>query len=768
MSNVIRIKRRASGSAGAPSSLMDSELAYNQVDDTIWIGKGTGGAGGSATTIEAIAGKGAFLALAGSQVVTGDKEFSGAIDFSGTIEIDGVELTATAAELNKLAGVTQGVASPGKALIVDSSKDLDLDGGDLTVANFTASGNVVISGNLTVNGATTVINSTTVSVDDKLIELGSTASPSDATADGGGIVLKGTTDKSIIFTDATDSWDLSEHANLASGKEYKINGASVLSSDSLGSGVVNSSLESVGVLSAGTWEADTIAIAHGGTGETSAQAAINALSQVSGATAGHVLTKVGSDAVWAAPADTGISSLNGLTSDSQTFAVGTSGTDFNISSASGVHTFNIPSASATNRGLVTTSAQTFAGPKTFQAAASTQVPVTIKMASGQSVNVFRVLTDTNVPVLTVNQFGQIASNTHFVAPGAGTDPAFVAVQAAGGQTGNLMEFRNSAQTAVVGAIDKDGNFAVGGYKGQTIAVAYGGTGATTAAGARSNLDAQQAGANLEAIRGLTSASNKLPYFTGSGTADVTDLTSFGRSLVGTANAAAAQAVLELEPGVDVQAYDSRLQALADLSGSFSAGVVNLVGYSASSTAEFVETSAFGRSLIDDADASTARTTLGLAIGTDVQAQDAKLSAISSASVGADDLLYFTSSSAVAATTLSSFGRSLIDDADAASARTTLGLVVGSDVMGYDPELAALAGLVSDTDKMPYFTGSGTAAVADFTSFGRSLVDDNDAEDARSTLGLESMAVQPASGVAITGGSIADVSLTGVELDGGSF
>jgi hypothetical protein len=269
-----------------------------------------------------------------------------------------------------------------------------------------------------------------------------------------------------------------------------------------------------------------------------------------------------------------------------------------------------------------------------------------------------------------------------------------------------MEFRNSAQTAVVGAIDKDGNFAVGGYKGQTIAVAYGGTGATTAAGARSNLDAQQAGANLEAIRGLTSASNKLPYFTGSGTADVTDLTSFGRSLVGTANAAAAQAVLELEPGVDVQAYDSRLQALADLSGSFSAGVVNLVGYSASSTAEFVETSAFGRSLIDDA--------------------------------------------------------------DAASARTTLGLVVGSDVMGYDPELAALAGLVSDTDKMPYFTGSGTAAVADFTSFGRSLVDDNDAEDARSTLGLESMAVQPASGVAITGGSIADVSLTGVELDGGSF
>jgi hypothetical protein len=46
-----------------------------------------------------------------------------------------------------------------------------------------------INGNLTVNGATTTINSTTISVDDKNIELGSTASPTDTTADGGGITL---------------------------------------------------------------------------------------------------------------------------------------------------------------------------------------------------------------------------------------------------------------------------------------------------------------------------------------------------------------------------------------------------------------------------------------------------------------------------------------------------------------------------------------------------------------------------------------------------
>jgi hypothetical protein len=60
-----------------------------------------------------------------------------------------------------------------------------------------------------------------------------------------------------------------------------------------------------------------------------------------------------------------ITSLNSLTDSIQTFATGTTGTDFGISSSSGVHTFNLPDASATARGLVTTGTQTFAGVKTF-------------------------------------------------------------------------------------------------------------------------------------------------------------------------------------------------------------------------------------------------------------------------------------------------------------------------------------------------------------------------------------------------------------------
>jgi hypothetical protein len=62
---------------------------------------------------------------------------------------------------------------------------------------------------------------------------------------------------------------------------------------------------------------------------------------------------------------TGILTLNTLTADPQSFATGTTGNDFNISSASDTHTFNLPNASATARGVVSTGAQTFAGAKTF-------------------------------------------------------------------------------------------------------------------------------------------------------------------------------------------------------------------------------------------------------------------------------------------------------------------------------------------------------------------------------------------------------------------
>ena len=88
---------------------------------------------------------------------------------------------------------------------------------------------LVLSGDLTVNGTTTTINSTEITVDDKNLTLGSVATPTDAGADGGGLTLKGATDKTFSWIDATDAWTSSEHMDLASGKVLKINGTQVLS-----------------------------------------------------------------------------------------------------------------------------------------------------------------------------------------------------------------------------------------------------------------------------------------------------------------------------------------------------------------------------------------------------------------------------------------------------------------------------------------------------------------------------------------------------------
>jgi phage-related tail fiber protein len=77
MANTLRIKRRASGQAGAPASLANAELAFNEVDDILYYGKGTGGAGGTATTIPAIGGSGAFMTLSSAQTISGNKTFTG-------------------------------------------------------------------------------------------------------------------------------------------------------------------------------------------------------------------------------------------------------------------------------------------------------------------------------------------------------------------------------------------------------------------------------------------------------------------------------------------------------------------------------------------------------------------------------------------------------------------------------------------------------------------------------------------------------------------
>jgi hypothetical protein len=147
--------------------------------------------------------------------------------------------TVSLSELSYLSGVVPGTANAGKALVLDSSKNLSTinnlsSSGTLSAAilNISGSGTIgdlVVGGNLTVNGSTTTINSTTITVDDKNLELGSVDSPTDTTADGAGITVKGATDKTFNWINSTSSWTSSENLDLASGKVLKVAGTEILS-----------------------------------------------------------------------------------------------------------------------------------------------------------------------------------------------------------------------------------------------------------------------------------------------------------------------------------------------------------------------------------------------------------------------------------------------------------------------------------------------------------------------------------------------------------
>lgn len=110
-----------------------------------------------------------------------------------------------------------------------------------------------------------------------------------------------------------------------------------------------------------------------------------------------------------------------------------------------------------------------------------------------------------------------------------------------------------------------------------------------------------------------------------------------------------------------------------------------------------------------ASAADARTNLGLAIGTNVQAYDADLAAIAGLTSAADRLPYYTGAGTAALATFTAAGRALVDDADATAQRATLGLVIGTNVQAYDAALASLAGLSLAQGDILYATAADTLA-----------------------------------------------------------
>lgn len=190
--------------------------------------------------------------------------------------------------------------------------------------------------------------------------------------------------------------------------------------------------------------------------------------------------------------------------------------------------------------------------------------------------------------------------------------------------------------------------------------------------------------------------------------------------------------------------------------------------------------AYARSLLDDATLSDAQVTLGLVIGTNVQAYNANLQSMSGLGSAANKMLYTTGVNTWAETDLSAYTRTLLDNADLAAwqlqlgipggggayfaivnnlsegvpatMRTNLGLVIGTDVQAFDATLQSLSSLGTGADKIAYTTGVDTWAEAGITALGRSLIDDATQADMNTTIGSVPLAGGTMTGALYLSGS----------------
>ncbi len=167
MANTIRIKRRANGGgAGAPSSLANAELAFNEQTNVLYYGTGTGGAGGTATSVIPIAGNGAFVDLSSTQTIGGDKTFS-----------------------NIIGGSISGNA--GTATQLATARDISMTGDGTWTVNFDGSGNVTAAMTLaTVNSNVGTYTKVTVNAKG-LVTAAAQASLSDLSAPTGDLSMGG-------------------------------------------------------------------------------------------------------------------------------------------------------------------------------------------------------------------------------------------------------------------------------------------------------------------------------------------------------------------------------------------------------------------------------------------------------------------------------------------------------------------------------------------------------------------------------------------------
>lgn len=482
MANTVRIKRRTSGAAGAPSSLANAELAYNEVDDVLYYGKGTGGAGGTATTVPAIGGPGAFLTLSTTQSVSGNKTFTGSVDLTGA--------TATAA--------TQTSS--------DSSTKLATTAFVKAQNYLTGNQNISFTGDATGSGTTSV----TLTLANTGV---SAATYTKVTVNTKGLVTAGAS------LEASDIPTLTASKISDFDTQVRTNRLDQLAAPSASVSLNSQKITNL---------ADP----------TSAQDA---------ATKAYVdASKQGLDVKDSCRvATTANITLSGTqTIDGISLSAGQRVLVKNQSTASENGIYVVVSGGSWTRATdADSSAKVTAGMFVFVEEGTANADSGWVLTTDGSIT----LGSTSLSFTQFSGAGQITAGAGLTKTGSTID----AVGTANRITVNADSIDIASTYVGQATITTLGTITSGTWNGTTIAIANGGTGATSASAARTNLglvigtDVQAYDADLAALAGLTSAADKLPYFTGSATAALADFSSYARTLLDDTSASAARTTLGL-------------------------------------------------------------------------------------------------------------------------------------------------------------------------------------------------------------------------------
>ena len=727
MGNTVRIKRRAAGgAAGAPASLANAELAYNEQDDVLYYGFGTGGAGGTATTVKAIAGSGYVVNLNGSYADPSWITSLAASKLTGAVAIanGGSGATDAAGARTNFGATTVGsnlftLANPSAITFLRVNADNTVTALDAatfrtaigagtsstvgtvtsvsgtgTVSGLSLSGTVTSSGNLTLGGTLAVTPANFASQTANTV----LAAPNGAAG--------APTFRALV---AADIPTLNQNTT---GTASNVTGVVAIANGGTGANNITTARSNLG-LAIGTnvqaYDADLAAIAAlaGTSGllkktaadtwtlDTSAYLTTNQSISVSGDATGS-----GTTAISLTLANSGV----------------TAGTYNNSATANTPLTFDAKGR-ITGTGAAVTITPAWSSitgkPTTLSGFgitdAYTKVEVDTLMQGLDPKQSVVAATTANIATLsgtmTIDGIALVAGDRVLVKDQTTTSQNGVYVVAAGAWTraadmSTWLEHVSAYLFVDKGTTNSDVGF--------LCTVDAGGTLETTAI-----TFVQFSGAGqIIAGAGLTKNGNQLDVVTASASRIVVDTDSIDLATVGTAG-----------------------------------------------TYRSVTTDAYGR-----VTAGTNPTTLAGYGITDAQALDASLTALAGVVTTANALIYATAADTFATTTLSAFGRSLIDDADAATSRTTLGLGSLATLSSINNSnwsgtvLSVTNGGTGAATLTGYVKGSGTAALT-----ASSTIPNTD------ITGLGTMSTQSAASVAITGGSITNLStFDGITIDCGTF